>query len=148
MRIFYACDHRYANHVKTFLTLLISNGMFESISTYSKINTFSPFMFKASKCSDPLSLLPNIAMQARRIVFVHSIYFWFPFYCACTLSKEINASIHPVRNWKMRCFIILKIKSMFPPWPSKSFVAYSYIVHLHNTCKREVGSRGGGMGEE
>ena len=55
----------------------------------------------------------------------------------------INASIHLVRNGKMRCFIIFKIKICSPTWPTKSFIAQTYIVHLQNVCKRGAGSRGG-----
>ena len=51
--------------------------------------------------------------------------------------------IHPVRNRKIRCFTIFKIKVCSPPWPSKSFIPYTCIVYLHNICKREAGSRGG-----
>ena len=34
-------------------------------------------------------------------------------------------------------------KSMFPPWPDKSFILQSYVVYLHNICKREAGSSWG-----
>ena len=60
-------------------------------------------------------MLPNFAIQAYRIDFVHRIYFWFSFYCACASFKQINVSIHLVRNRKMRRFTIFKTKICSPP---------------------------------
>ena len=56
-------------------------------------------------------MLPKFAIQACRIDFVHRIYFWFSFYCACASFKRKLMYLY-IRSEmeKMRWFTIFKIK--------------------------------------
>ena len=111
-------------------------------------------MIKASNMQWPIIHAGNFAIQACRIDFVHRIYFWFSFYCACPSFKHTLMYLYI--QWDAPLF---KSKSMYSPpppqphptpWPSKSFIPLTCIVSLHNICKREAGSRcvcgGGGQG--
>ena len=120
-----------------------SNGeLIKDLSSYPKINICSPHISSRHKnVVTHYPCCPISAVQACRIEFSHRIYFWFSFYCACTSFK--HKSRYPLRNGKIRCFTIFKMKVCPPPsWPSKSFLLKTCNVYLHNICKRETGTSG------
>ena len=64
----------------------------------------------------------------------------------CIKETCFNANLFPVKNYK-NSVINFNLKVCSPPGSSKSFILYTYMVYLHNICKWEAGSRGGGGGE-